>query len=133
MSILKIEGGRRLEGRIAIEGNKNAALPLLAACLLTEEECVLSNVPRIRDVEVLLDLLVGLGATVVPIRRWSVNSEAPCCCSDRCWHAAAQRVSLNPAAIFRHAVPSPPTCRRWRRWEPSRSTSRGTRSRRHGA
>jgi UDP-N-acetylglucosamine 1-carboxyvinyltransferase len=64
MSTLKIEGGRRLEGRVAVEGNKNAALPLLAACLLTEEECVISNVPRIRDVEVLVDLLVGLGATV---------------------------------------------------------------------
>jgi UDP-N-acetylglucosamine 1-carboxyvinyltransferase len=64
MSTLKIEGGRRLEGRVAVEGNKNAALPLLAACLLTDEECVLTNVPRIRDVEVLVALLVGLGATV---------------------------------------------------------------------
>jgi len=64
MATLRIEGGRRLEGRIAVEGNKNAALPLLAACLLTDQECVLTNVPRIRDVEVLVDLLVGLGATV---------------------------------------------------------------------
>ena len=46
MSTLLIEGGHRLEGRVAVEGNKNAALPLLAACLLTEEECVLTNVPR---------------------------------------------------------------------------------------
>ena len=53
-----------MEGRVAVEGNKNAALPLLAACLLTDQECVLTNVPRIRDVEVLVDLLVGLGATV---------------------------------------------------------------------
>src|SRR6186997_1610756 len=64
MATLRIEGGRRLEGRIVVEGNKNAALPLLAACLLTDQECVLTNVPRIRDVEVLIDLLVGLGATV---------------------------------------------------------------------
>ncbi len=64
MATLRIEGGRRLEGRVAVEGNKNAALPLLAACLLTDQECVLTNVPRIRDVEVLIDLLVGLGATV---------------------------------------------------------------------
>ena len=64
MATLRIEGGRRLEGSVAVEGNKNAALPLLAACLLTDEECVLTNVPRIRDVEVLVDLLVGLGATV---------------------------------------------------------------------
>src|SRR6187551_3032877 len=64
MSSLLIEGGHRLEGRVSVEGNKNAALPLLAACLLTDQECVLTNVPRIRDVEVLIDLLVGLGATV---------------------------------------------------------------------
>ena len=46
MSTLLIEGGRPLSGRVAVEGNKNAALPLLAACLLTSEECVLHNVPR---------------------------------------------------------------------------------------
>ena len=64
MSILRVEGGRRLSGRLAVEGNKNSALPLIAACLLTADECVLANVPRIRDVDVLLDLLVSLGATV---------------------------------------------------------------------
>jgi len=64
MTTLKIEGGRRLSGTVAVEGNKNSALPLLAACLLTDQECVLTNVPRIRDVEVLTDLLVGLGAEV---------------------------------------------------------------------
>ena len=64
MAKLRIEGGRRLSGRITVEGNKNSALPLLAACLLTEHECVLSNVPRIRDVDVLAEIMVGLGATV---------------------------------------------------------------------
>ncbi len=64
MAKLRIEGGRRLSGRVAVEGNKNSALPLIAACLLTEHECVLTNVPRIRDVEVLLDLMSGLGAVV---------------------------------------------------------------------
>jgi len=64
MATLRIEGGRRLSGAITVEGNKNSALPLLAACLLTDEECVLSNVPRIRDVEVMAELLRGLGATV---------------------------------------------------------------------
>jgi UDP-N-acetylglucosamine 1-carboxyvinyltransferase len=64
MAKLRIRGGRRLSGRIVVEGNKNAALPLIAACLLTDQECVLSNVPRIRDVDVLLELLTGLGATV---------------------------------------------------------------------
>jgi UDP-N-acetylglucosamine 1-carboxyvinyltransferase len=64
MARLKIQGGRRLSGRIVVEGNKNAALPLIVACLLTDQECVLTNVPRIRDVDVLLELLRGLGATV---------------------------------------------------------------------
>jgi UDP-N-acetylglucosamine 1-carboxyvinyltransferase len=64
MSTLRIEGGRRLSGRIAVEGNKNSALPLLAACLLTDQPCVLTNVPRIRDVAVLAQLMTALGATV---------------------------------------------------------------------
>ncbi len=64
MSTLLIEGGHRLSGRIEIEGNKNAALPLLAACLLTTEECVLTNVPVITDVEVMARLLIDLGAEV---------------------------------------------------------------------
>lgn len=64
MSSLLIEGGRRLSGRVEVGGNKNAALPLLVACLLTPDECELSNVPGIRDVEVMLELLVELGAQV---------------------------------------------------------------------
>jgi len=57
-----IEGGRPLEGRIRAAGNKNAALPVLAACLLTSEPVVLHNVPRIRDVETMMALIAGLGA-----------------------------------------------------------------------
>jgi UDP-N-acetylglucosamine 1-carboxyvinyltransferase len=64
MANLVIEGGRRLSGSIAVEGNKNAALPVLAACLLTTETCEIRNVPRIRDVAVRVDLLRSLGAHV---------------------------------------------------------------------
>jgi UDP-N-acetylglucosamine 1-carboxyvinyltransferase len=64
VTTLLIEGQRRLSGAVEVEGNKNAALPLLAACLLTEQECVLTNVPRISDVEVMARLLVDLGAEV---------------------------------------------------------------------
>jgi len=64
MSKLLIEGGRSLSGLVEVGGNKNAALPLLAACLLTDEECVLDNVPRIGDVEVMARLLTDLGAEV---------------------------------------------------------------------
>jgi len=64
MAHLVIEGGRRLSGRITVEGNKNAALPVLAACLLTSETCEIRNLPRIRDVAVMIDLLRSLGAEV---------------------------------------------------------------------
>jgi UDP-N-acetylglucosamine 1-carboxyvinyltransferase len=64
MASLKIVGGRALSGRVAVEGNKNSALPLIAACMLTQEPCEIANVPRIRDVEVLLDLIEALGASI---------------------------------------------------------------------
>ncbi len=57
-----VQGGKRLKGSIRPAGNKNAALPMLAATLLTDEDVFLENVPRIRDVLTLLDLLEALGA-----------------------------------------------------------------------
>ncbi|MFW6201492.1 MAG: UDP-N-acetylglucosamine 1-carboxyvinyltransferase, partial [Gemmatimonadota bacterium] len=57
-----VEGGHPLSGTIRPTGNKNAALPLLAATLLTDESVVLENVPDIRDVRTLLTLLERLGA-----------------------------------------------------------------------
>jgi UDP-N-acetylglucosamine 1-carboxyvinyltransferase len=59
-----IEGARPLNGRVRAAGNKNGALPILAACLLTEEEVVLHDVPRILDVLTMIDLLIDLGAEV---------------------------------------------------------------------
>jgi UDP-N-acetylglucosamine 1-carboxyvinyltransferase len=58
-----VEGGHRLSGTVRPAGNKNAALPILAATLLADGPCVLENVPRIRDVETMLELLVSLGVT----------------------------------------------------------------------
>jgi UDP-N-acetylglucosamine 1-carboxyvinyltransferase len=66
-----IQGGSPLSGEITPAGNKNAALPILAACLLTEEELVLRNVPRISDTETQLELLEGLGVKVA----WSGENE----------------------------------------------------------
>lgn len=57
-----VEGGHRLSGSIAPSGNKNAALPIIAASLLSAEPVELFNVPRIRDVEALLDLIGSIGA-----------------------------------------------------------------------
>ena len=57
-----VEGGRQLSGTIRPAGNKNAALPIVAAALLTEDEVTLENVPRIRDIETLVLLLRSVGA-----------------------------------------------------------------------
>ncbi|MBD0328898.1 MAG: UDP-N-acetylglucosamine 1-carboxyvinyltransferase [Thermoleophilia bacterium] len=59
-----IEGGRPLNGRVRAAGNKNAALPILAACLLTHEPVLLENVPRIADVDTMLELMAQLGVEV---------------------------------------------------------------------
>ncbi len=64
MDTFVIEGGYPLSGTLAPAGNKNAALPVLAASLLTEEDVVLRNIPRIRDVEAMLELLAALGVKV---------------------------------------------------------------------
>jgi UDP-N-acetylglucosamine 1-carboxyvinyltransferase len=63
---LLIEGGTRLAGRVPISGSKNAVLPILAACLLTEEECRIKNVPGIEDVSTMVRLLEGMGVQL----RW---------------------------------------------------------------
>ena len=59
-----IEGGRPLNGRVKAAGNKNGALPILAACLLTTEPVLLQNVPRILDVETMIALVRDLGVDV---------------------------------------------------------------------
>jgi UDP-N-acetylglucosamine 1-carboxyvinyltransferase len=66
-----IEGGHAISGRVRASGNKNGALPILAACLLTDEEVTLTNVPRIRDVETMLGLLAAIGADV----EWTDQNE----------------------------------------------------------
>src|SRR5437763_2850805 len=77
MSTLLIEGGQRLSGAVEGEGNKNAALPLLAACLLTKDECVLTNVPRISDVEVMARLILDLGGEVEGIGSTTLRIRCP--------------------------------------------------------
>jgi UDP-N-acetylglucosamine 1-carboxyvinyltransferase len=64
MEAFVIEGAHRLSGTLKATGNKNGALPILAATLLTGEPVTLSNVPRIRDVQTMLDLLDDIGAEV---------------------------------------------------------------------
>jgi UDP-N-acetylglucosamine 1-carboxyvinyltransferase len=66
-----IEGGHPLSGRIRAAGNKNGALPILAATLLTDEPVTLTNMPRIRDVDTMLELLSDLGADA----RWTGQND----------------------------------------------------------
>ncbi len=71
-----IEGGARLQGTVTPSGNKNAALPIVAACLLTEEPLTVRNVPRIRDVEYMLDLLAGIGVEISSLNRHDLTLRA---------------------------------------------------------
>ena len=70
-----VEGGRRLAGSIEPGGNKNAALPIIAASLLTDQTVILDNVPRIRDTEVLVDLVKSVGAEAA----WSGTNQLTIC------------------------------------------------------
>jgi UDP-N-acetylglucosamine 1-carboxyvinyltransferase len=81
-----IEGGQPLSGTVVPAGNKNAALPALAATLLTDEEVVLRNIPRIRDVEAMAALLRGLGASA----EWRGENVLAVCAAD------ARAVELDP-------------------------------------
>ncbi len=72
-----IDGGVPLKGEMTPSGNKNAALPLLAACLLTEEPVVLHNVPEIRDVVDMRRMLASLGVELEDLgnRSWRVTAK----------------------------------------------------------
>src|SRR5881398_732704 len=82
-----IEGGVPLSGTITAAGNKNGALPILAASILTEDEVVLRNVPRIRDVEFMLALLRGLGVRT----EWRGDNELRLCAAGMSQDAIVDR------------------------------------------
>ena len=64
MEKLVIEGGHRLEGEVVTSGSKNAALPILAACLLTKEPMTLHRIPRVRDIRTMEKLMAHIGASL---------------------------------------------------------------------
>jgi len=78
METFVIDGGTPLSGTVTPAGNKNAALPILAASLLTSEQLVVANVPRISDVDSMLALLSGIGVAV----EWTGANEVTLCASD---------------------------------------------------
>jgi len=72
-----IEGGYPLHGEVTPSGNKNAALPMLAACLLTAEPVILRNLPQIRDVQAMRKLIESLGAIVeeLDLTTWRITTQ----------------------------------------------------------
>ena len=96
MSYFRIEGGCELTGVFTPAGNKNAALPILAGCLLTDEPVRLTNVPDIRDVRTMADLVASLGADV----SWEGPNEVVVHASDR----TARKVDADLASRIRASV-----------------------------
>lgn len=76
-----IRGGTPLTGEVTIQGSKNTVLPLIAACMLTEEPCVLERVPAIQDVEMMAAIARGLGASVA-------------------WEPKAHRLTIEARTLF---------------------------------
>jgi UDP-N-acetylglucosamine 1-carboxyvinyltransferase len=96
-----IEGGRPLSGTIRAAGNKNGALPILAACLLTDEEVRLTNVPQIRDVETMIDLIRDLGAYA----EWAAPNEVRVQAAEIVSHELDAELSSQIRASFLLAGP----------------------------
>ena len=90
MDRIRVRGGQRLSGEIPISGAKNAALPLMAACLLTEEKLALINAPWLTDVGFMAELLRSFGATTSYVR-------GPGFCEGGCWELRARDITNTTA------------------------------------
>jgi UDP-N-acetylglucosamine 1-carboxyvinyltransferase len=96
MDKIVIHGGRRLHGSIRLSGSKNATLPILMASILTSEPVLISNVPRLRDVNTALDLLERLGVTI----RWRGPHELEICAANlHSWEAPYELVKTMRASF----------------------------------
>jgi UDP-N-acetylglucosamine 1-carboxyvinyltransferase len=90
MDRIRVKGGRRLSGEIPISGAKNAALPLMAACLLTDQKLTLINAPWLTDVGFMAELLRSFGATTSYVR-------GPGFCEGGCWELTARNITNTTA------------------------------------
>ena len=77
MDVIRIKGGRPLKGCVDVAGSKNAALPLMAATLLTDQPCTLSNVPDLSDTRYMAQILGHLGALVerLDVHTWRITAQ----------------------------------------------------------
>lgn len=73
MEHIIVNGGKPLYGNVSVNGMKNAALPVICACVLNEETCIIDNIPPVNDVEILLDILSAMGANVKRLTKNSVE------------------------------------------------------------
>ncbi|MDD6094406.1 MAG: UDP-N-acetylglucosamine 1-carboxyvinyltransferase [Clostridia bacterium] len=73
MDKIIINGGNPLHGTVEISGMKNAALPIIYACVLVEDKCVIENIPNVRDVELSLNILRKMGATIKTLGKNTVE------------------------------------------------------------
>ena len=75
MEVFRISGGKQISGQVKVSGSKNSALPLFAASLLTEEECVLENIPDLSDIQFMAEIIRDLGADIKKIdsNTWKIN------------------------------------------------------------
>jgi len=80
--IFEIEGGKELKGEITVGGTKNGALAILPACLLTDEPCVIKNIPLLTDVLVMIDILKNLGAEIEWLDERTIRIQAKNVLSD---------------------------------------------------
>ncbi len=81
MKVFRIVGGQALHGSVPISGAKNAALPIFAACLLTDQPCTITNVPDLSDIRFMAEILEHLGAEVT---RLDANSWRICARELKC-------------------------------------------------
>ena len=88
-----IEGGYPLKGKITPNGNKNAALPILAATILTDEEVILRNVPNIEDVNIMIKILGELGKKIEKIDEQTLNAEICDGLFERDYAGIAERIN----------------------------------------
>ena len=91
-----VEGGHSLAGSVTISGNKNEALPVIAACLLTDETVTLRNVPQIGDVKILLSIIQDFGVKVVKLN----ESDITICCKS----VNHEKIDTSKCASLRAAI-----------------------------
>jgi UDP-N-acetylglucosamine 1-carboxyvinyltransferase len=92
----EIQGGKKLSGTIDVRGSKNATTPILAACLLTKEECVISNIPLIEDMYRMLEIMESMGVNI----SWEGERTVKICAKD----LDAEKIDLHTVKKLRSSI-----------------------------